>query len=149
VKCQKKNIEMSLKKNKFAGKALETLLIIPPANTIPAKKLLMIGLGNRDSFKPERMRMIGITGMREALRLGVKSYSHASDLKDAGFSSPTADVASYVVQGAIEAYRTQKHLVQQRASDDLTVTKVTLLSGPAYFEASKDGIKKAMSILSK
>ena len=76
------------KTNKFEGKALETLLIIPSANTIPAKKLLIIGLGNRNDFKPEMMRLVGVTGMREALRLGVTSYSHASDLKDAGISSP-------------------------------------------------------------
>lgn len=134
--------------NKFEGKALETLLIVPPANTIPAKKLLLIGLGDRNSFEPETMRLVGLVGMREALRLGVSSYSHASDLKDAGFSSPTADVAGYVIQGAIQAYRTQKYLKEQKASDPLTVTKVTLLAGPAYFEDSKTGITKVLQAIS-
>jgi hypothetical protein len=133
------------KLNKFEGHSLETLLIIPPPNTIPAKKLLIIGLGDRNDFKPEMMRMIGVIGMREALRLGVASYSHASDLKDAGISSPNADVAGYVIQGAIEAYRTQLYLKKEGASDPLTVTKVTLLSGPSYFEDSKSGIKKVMT----
>lgn len=133
------------KTNKFEGRFLETLLIAPAANTIPAKKLLLIGLGNRNSFKPEMMRLVGVTGMREALRAGVTNYSHASDLKDAGISSPTADVTGYVIQGAMEAYRTQKYLKEQNASDALTVTKVTLLSGPAYFDDSKAGIKKVLS----
>ena len=137
------------KTNKFEGKFLETLLIIPPANTISAKKLLLIGLGNRESFKPEMMRMIGLTGMREALRLGVQNYSHASDLKDAGIASPTAEVAGYVVQGAIEAYRTQMYLKKQNAADYITVTKVSLLTGPAYFEDSKEGMKKAIGTMSK
>lgn len=137
------------KSNKFEGHSLETLLIIPPPNSIPAKKLLLIGLGNRNDFKPEMMRMVGVVGMREALRLGVTSYSHASDLKDAGISSPTADVAGYVVQGAIEAYRTQQYLKTQNASNSLTVTKMTLLTGPAFFEDSKQGIKKVISTLSK
>lgn len=137
------------KTSKFEGKALETLLITPPANTIAAKKLLLIGLGQRNDFQPELMRMVGITGMREALRLGLTSYSHASDLKDAGISSPTAAVAGNVIQGAVEAYRTQAYLKKQNASNALTVTKVTLLTGPAYFEDSKDGIKKAISTLSK
>ncbi len=135
------------KSNQFEGHALETLLLIPPPNTIPAKKLLIIGLGNRNTFKPEMMRMIGVIGMREALRLGVPSYSHASDLKDAGISSPTAEVAGNVVQGAIEAYKTQKYLKNQNASNDLSVTKITLLSGPSYFADSKAGIKKAMGNL--
>jgi len=130
------------KTNKFSGHFLETLLIIPPANTIPAKKLLLIGLGNRDDFKAENMRLVGVTGMREALRLGVTSYSHASDLKDAGVSSSTAEVAGYVVQGAIEAYHTQKYLQAQQASDQLTVNKVSLLTGAAFFKDSQEGIKK-------
>lgn len=132
------------KSKKFEGKNLETLLITPPSGKLKAKKLLLIGLGNRNDFKPEMMRMIGITGMREALRLGVKSYSHASDLKDAGISSPTADVAYYVVQGALEAYRTQKYLNTLQESEALTVSNLTLLSGPAYFEDTKGGIRRAL-----
>src|SRR5580700_5078811 len=130
--------------NKFEGHALETLLISPPANTIPAKKLLIIGLGNRNNFKPEMMRMVGLIGMREALRLGVSSYSHASDLKDAGISSPTAAVAGYVVEGAIKALRTEQFLKKKNASDSSMVTKISLLSGPAYFEDSIAGIKKVV-----
>lgn len=136
------------KSNKFEGKFLETLLIIPPANSISAKKLLLIGLGNRYDFKPEMMRLVGLTGMREALRLEVESYSHASDLKDAGISSPTADVAGYVIQGAIEAYRTQMYLKKQNAAEALSITKVSLLTGPAYFEDSKEGVKKIITKLS-
>ena len=132
------------KTNKFEGRSLETLLITPPVNTIPAQKLLIIGLGNRNDFKPEMMRMIGVIGMREALRLGVKSYAHASDLKDAGISSPTAEVAGYVIQGALEGYRTQLYLNKLQASGPLTVAKVTLLCGPSYFEDSKAGIKKVI-----
>jgi hypothetical protein len=136
------------KSNKFEGNFLETLLIVPPANTIPAQKLLLIGLGNRKDFKPEMMRLVGITGMREALRFDVGSYSHASDLKDSGISSPTADVAGYVIQGALEAFRTQKYLYQRNASETPSVTQISLLTGPAYFEDSKEGIKKVISTFS-
>ena len=131
------------KTNKFEGRALETLLISPPPKTIPAEKLLIIGLGNRNDFKPEIMRMVGVIGMREALRLGVSSYSHASDLKDAGISSPTAAVAGYVVEGAIIALRTQQYLKEKNASGALMVTKVSLLSGPAFFDDSIAGIKNS------
>lgn len=137
------------KSKKFEGKSLETLLITPPADKLKAENLLLIGLGHRNDFKPEMMRMVGVTGMREALRLGVKSYSHASDLKDAGISSPTADVAYYVVLGALEAYRTQKYLNDMHNSEALTVHSLTLLSGPAYFEDTKRGTKKALQESSK
>lgn len=134
---------------KFGGNLLETLLIVPPANTIPAEKLLIIGLGNRKDFKPELMRLVGITGMREALKLGVSSYSHASDLKDAGLDSPTGEVGGYVVSGAAFAYQTQMYLYKRGASSPLTVNKVTLLAGPAFFEDTMTGIKKVISSQSK
>lgn len=130
------------KTNKFEGRALETLLLSPSAHTIAAEKLLIIGLGNRNDFKPEMMRMVGVVGMREALRLGVSSYSHASDLKDAGISSPTAAVAAYVIDGALEAFRTQQYLKKNNASGVLTVTKLSLLSGPAFFEDAVAGARK-------
>lgn len=134
------------KTNRFEGKLLETLLIVPPPNSIKAKKLLLIGLGNRNDFKAEIMRLVGITGMREALRLGVNSYSHASDLKDAGIDSPTAEVARNVVKGAMQAFSTQQYLNQKQASTPLTVTKLSILSGPSFFEDSKKGILNVIDI---
>ncbi|WP_068467466.1 M17 family peptidase N-terminal domain-containing protein [Candidatus Protochlamydia phocaeensis] len=133
------------KSNQFKGQLLETLLITPPSNTIPAEKLLIIGLGNRNDFKPEIMKLVGLTGMREALRLGVSSYSHASDLKDAGIDSPTAEVAGYVISGASEAFQTQNFLYKQNASSSLTIKKVIVLCGPAYFDDTKTGIKKVIA----
>lgn len=137
------------KTNKFGGKLLETLLITPPTGTIPAEKLLIIGLGNRNNFKPEIMRLVGMVGMREALRLGVSSYTHASDLKDAGYDSPTGEVGGNVVSGAVDAYQTQAYLYKQQASSRLTVKKVTVLVGPAFFDDTKTGINKAIPSLSK
>ena len=81
------------KTGKFTGHGLETLLITPPKGTFAARKLLLIGLGNRDQFTPDLMIGVGATAMREALRLGVTNFSFASDIKDAGIDSPTALVA--------------------------------------------------------
>lgn len=128
------------KSDKFSGYRYETLLIDPPANTIPAKKLLLVGLGDRNIFDPAIMETVGRIGMREALRMGVTSYSHASDLKDAGIASPTASVAGLVVKGALEAYRTQTYLKNNMASKFLPITKFTLLTGPAFFEDSQKGV---------
>jgi hypothetical protein len=137
------------KTNRFEGKLLETLLITPPPGTIAAKKLLLIGLGNRKEFKAEIMRQVGIVGMREALRLEVLAYAHASDIKDAGIDSPTKEVAGNVIRGSLEAFRTQRYLQERQASEPLTVAKVTLLAGPAYFEDSQKGIEKVIEELKK
>lgn len=129
------------KSGKFMGRALETLLITPPAGTIPAKKLLLIGLGDRNKFSPELMIDIGRVGMREALRLGVSGYSHGSDLKDAGIDSPTGVVAANVVKGAIEAYETEMYLRGKGAGSRGAVTKLTMLAGAAFLAPSGDAIK--------
>lgn len=133
------------KSGKFAGHAYETLLITPPANTIPAKKLLLIGLGDRNKFTADLMTGIGRIGMREALRLGVSSYSHASDLKDAGIDSPTGPVAQNVVKGALEAYQTERYLYAKKATPAPKVTQITLLTGPAFYKPSGEAIRQLLA----
>ncbi len=133
------------KSGKFLGHRLETMLITPTKGSVPAQKFLLIGLGNRKDFTPDVMTDIGRIGMREALRLGVSSYSHASDLKDGGIDSPTGEVAVNVVKGALEAYETEEYLVSKKVSAHKPLTKVTLLAGQAFFVPSGDAIKAYLS----
>ena len=133
------------KSGKFTGHAFETLLITPPPGNIKAKQLLLIGLGNRNTFNADVMYTVGAIGMREALRLGVTAYSHASDIKDAGIDSPTAEVAENVVKGAFDAYNTQLHLKEKKMSAFKPVVKLTLLSGPAFYAPSSEAVKHALT----
>ena len=133
------------KSGKFEGHSLQTLLITPPAGTISAKKLLLIGLGDRDKFTPQIMQQVATVGMEEALRLGVTEYAFASDLKDAGIDSPTAEVAGYGVTGAINAYRTHIYLKGKKMSNFKPIRKITLLAGPSFFTTAGEGITKAIA----
>jgi hypothetical protein len=136
------------KTGKFKGHALETLLLTPSQQgTLASKKLLLIGLGKREDFRPELMKDVAHVAMREALRLGVSDFSFASDLKDAGIDSPTALVAENVVLGSIEAFRTQTWLVKKQLDESPSLRKIILLAGPAFFETAGEGIKKAISSL--
>lgn len=130
------------KSGKFAGHAMETLLIIPTNGTIGAEKLLLIGLGDRSKFTPDLMTDVGRTEMREALRLGVSSYAHASDLKDGGLDSPTALIINNVLKGAMEAYETELYLQSKHASVVRPLMKVTLLAGQPFYDASGIAIKQ-------
>ena len=121
------------KSGQFEGRELETLLITPPPGRIHAQRVLLVGLGSRTKFTPEVMIRVGKVGMREALRLGVASYAHASDLKDAGIDSPTALIAQNVLRGAITALRTEGFLEQRRMTPRGGVRKLTLLAGPKFF----------------
>lgn len=133
------------KSGRFAGHALETLLITPPEGSMPAKKLLIIGLGDRNKFNADLMVSVGRIEMREALRLGVTSYSHASDLKDAGIDSPTGAVAVNVIKGAIEAYETETFLKDHSLTSFQPMVSITMLAGPPYFQVTGDAIKSFIS----
>lgn len=137
------------KSGRFAGHANETLLIVPKPGLIPAKRLLLIGLGNRTTFKPEVMTNIGSVALREALRLGVTDFALATDLKDAGIDSPTALIAGNVVQGIFQAYRTEKYLSTLGMLSYRPLTRVTLLAGPAYFSVAGQGIAQAIADLNR
>lgn len=135
------------KTGKFKGYALETLLIEPPKGSMGSKKLLLIGLGDRNTFDAELMKKVGSVAMREALRLNVQTVSFASDVKDAGIDSPTALVAQNVVLGAFDAYRAQEYLNNKHVSEKMTVKKLILLAGPSFFTVAGGGIKEAIDQL--
>lgn len=133
------------KAGKFTGHAFETLLITPPPGTIAAKQLLLVGLGDRNKFDAGIMYTVGAIGMREALRLGVSSYAHASDLKDGGIDSPTALVAGNVLKGALDAYRTQVYLQKNKMASFTPVTQISLLAGPAFYAPSGQALKEVIA----
>ncbi|WP_343524349.1 M17 family peptidase N-terminal domain-containing protein [Pedobacter sp.] len=135
------------KSGRFLAHANETLLITPPKGTIGGKKLLLIGLGDRNKFTPGLMISIGSVAMREALKLGVDNFAFASDLKDAGIDSPTALVAGNVVRGIFEAYRAQLWLKDKKMVELKPVSKVILLAGPAFFTTAGEGIQEAVAAI--
>lgn len=137
------------KEGKFAGHALETVLITPPSGMLGAKKLLLIGLGDRNAFTPGLMAKVGSIATREALRLGVDNFAFASDLKDAGIDSPTALVAENVTKGIVEAYRSELWLKDKKMAAFKPLKKITLLAGPAFFTVAGEGIKQAITALNQ
>ncbi|RAJ06532.1 cytosol aminopeptidase family protein [Chitinophaga skermanii] len=135
------------KSKQFLGHQNETLLLIPPPNTIPAKYLLLVGLGDREYFDAEKMYSVGITAVREACRLGLQEVSIASDVKDAGIDSPTEAVAKNIAVGSVMAYRTQQYLHHMGMSPKPSVKTITLLAGPQFFYTSGQGIQAGLDSL--
>jgi len=143
-KALKGKITEIRKTGKFKGDALTTLLITPPKGAVKAKKLLLIGLGDRNNFKPELMVSVGEVSALEAFRLKVKDFAVASDLKDAGIDSPTALVAENIAKGIIKSMKTEKYLKANGLSNNRIPTKIYLLAGPNFFITAGEGIQKAI-----
>lgn len=133
------------KSGQFLGHSLETILITPPTGSMSGKKLLLIGLGDRNKFTPEIMISVGEVAAREAMRLGVSNFAFASDLKDAGIDSPTALIAGNVVRGIVQANRSENYLKEHKLSTTKKLEKVYLLAGSAFFETAGSGISEAIT----
>ena len=132
------------KTGKFKGGFLETFYLNLPKGTIAGKKLVLIGLGNRNDFNEDIMIEVGAIAAREALKLGVKNFAFASDLKDAGIDSKTALVSGNVAKGILNEYKMQLDLKTQRLTNFKPLKEVFLLAGPAFFEVAGGGISEAI-----
>jgi hypothetical protein len=129
--------------HRFDGRLGETLLLLPPANSkVVPKRVLVMGLGDPGKFTAEEMNQVGATGVREACRLGLTEFSHASDVQDGGVHTPAGPVAENVLTGMIQALRLQKFLASKGMSEACPLKKITLLAGPKYFKETTEVLKR-------
>src|SRR5438105_15850588 len=71
-------------RGEFPGDQLETLLITPPKDSIKAKALLLVGLGDEDALSLKVLEGVGRVALREAARLGVSRVAFAPLIRDQG-----------------------------------------------------------------
>src|SRR5437762_6573040 len=57
---------------RFVGDQLETILIIPPKDSIKPRALLLVGLGDEEALSLNLLEAVGRVALREAARLGVR-----------------------------------------------------------------------------
>src|ERR1700720_3791665 len=71
-------------RGEFTGDQLETILITPPRESIKAKALLLVGLGDEDALSLKLMEAVGRVSLREAVRLGASRVAFAPLIRDQG-----------------------------------------------------------------
>jgi len=129
----------------FAGQLGETLLIAPPKDSLPAKRLLLIGLGDSQTFSPQRMELVGEIVYHEAGRVGVSHPFFAPTILDGGVSKfNTGDIAEQVISGFLRASATAKSLQDAHASSQLAISALTFLAGAKNAENTRQGIERAL-----
>src|SRR5271154_1323230 len=77
-------LERVRKPELFRGELDETLLIAPPKDSLGAKKLLIIGLGDSQNFSAQRMQLVGEVLYTEASRIGAARPFFAPTILDGG-----------------------------------------------------------------
>lgn len=130
----------------FEGHELETILLTPPPGTIPAQKLLLIGLGDPRTFTAQRMKRVGAIALRETLRLGVDRVSFSPNVTDGGVKTvPVGVFDEQVIEGVLLAYATEKRLQRDGAAPVQTLLEFTLEAGHDNVPAAQEAIKTAIA----
>ncbi len=131
----------------FRGEFGETLLLTPPKNSLGARKLLIIGLGDSQTFSPRRMQLVGAIVYTEASRLGVANPFFAPTVLDGGVSKfTTGEVSEQVIGGFLRAAATDN---VANASQQQGIASLTYLAGQQHAGETRDGIEKAISAASR
>jgi len=134
----------------FRGELGETLLIAPSTGSLPAKNLLIVGLGDSQTFTPQRMELVGSIAYRESSLLGVVHPYFAPTILDGGVARySTGEISEKFMTGFLRAARTEKILQGVGASRGKLVQDLTYLAGPAHATDTKQGIQRALADTSK
>jgi hypothetical protein len=133
-------------RGEFGGNQLETILIAPPPDSIKAKALLLVGLGEEDALSPNLMEAVGRVALREAARLGARRVGFAPLIRDQGNTKiGTGDVERAVVRGMLLAYDTDRRLQKQGLGKPFALEEWWVEAGPAYFDETVLGVKQAIA----
>src|SRR5437868_6900174 len=133
-------------RGEFMGDPLETLLITLPKDSIKAKALLLVGIGDEDALSLKLMEAVGRVSLREAARLGVSRVAFAPLIRDQGSKKlGTGDVEMAVVRGMLLAYDTDKRLQKEGLSKDFTLDQWNVEAGPTYFDETVTGVQTAIA----
>jgi hypothetical protein len=124
-------------RGEFGGDLGETLLFIPPKDTIAPKRVLLIGIGEESKITLEKLNMAGRIAAREAVRLKAANVSFAPTLRDQGSTRiEVGEGDAATTSGWIAAYDTEKRLQKQKLGDEFDVKRFTIEAGPKYFESA-------------
>ena len=127
------------------GELGETFLFTPPSDSIPAKRFMIIGLGDEKDLSLDSLRVVGRIAAREAVRLGAKHVGWAPVIRDEG--DTTLDVGEgdrAFIEQLLSAYDTEKRLQAQKLAPDFSIADVVIEVGPAYFEAAAKQVDKGI-----
>ena len=129
----------------FRGELGETLML-QPVRSLTAKRVLIIGLGDSQTFTPERMELVGAIAYREASRLGVAHPFFAPTILDGGVTRfTTGQVSEQVIGGFFRAANTEKLLNSEGKGPQPVIQDLTYLAGPQYSSSTQEGIEKGIA----
>lgn len=131
----------------FVGNELETLLIVPPPNSIKPKMLLLIGLGEEKNLSLDTMQRVGTIALREAIRLKATHVSFAPLLRDQNNATLDAGaITKAVMRNVMLAYDTEKRLQKQGLAQPFTIREWVCEAGSDFYAGVISQVKQAIDL---
>src|ERR1700686_378017 len=127
-------------RGEFVGELGETFLFTPPSGSIPAKRFMVIGLGEEKDLSLDSLRVVGRIAAREAVRLNAKHVAWAPVIRDEGNTAIDVGEGDRVfVEQMLSAYNTEQRLQTQGLAPKFSIQSLVIEAGPTYFE---DAVKQ-------
>ena len=135
-------------RGEFVGELGETILFDPPAGSIPAKRFMVIGLGDEKNLSLDSVRVVGRIAAREAVRLKASHVAWAPVIRDEGNS--TIDVGAgdrAFVEQMLAAYDTEKRLQAQGLSPKFSIETFVVEAGPSFFDSAVKDVNEGITTM--
>jgi len=127
-------------RGEFVGEVGETFLFSPQEGSIPAKRFMVIGLGEQKDISLDTLRVVGRVAAREAVRLKAKHVAWAPVIRDEGNSTiDVGDGDRAFTEQFLMAYDTEKRLQAQDLAPKFSIEDLVIEAGPAFFD---DAVKQ-------
>jgi leucyl aminopeptidase len=124
-------------RGEFVGERGETILFTPAPGSIPAKRFMIVGLGDEKDLSRDALRLVGRIAAREAVRLQAKHVAWAPVIRDEG--NTTIDVGTgdrAFIEQMLSAYDTEKRLQAQGLAPKFSIESLVIEAGPAFFDSA-------------
>jgi len=124
-------------RGEFTGELGETFLFTPSRGTIPAKRFMVIGLGDEKDLSLDSLKLVGRIAAREAVRLQARHLAWAPVIRDEGNSTIEVGLGDRTfIEQMLSAYDTEKRLQEQGLAPKFSIEDVVIEAGPAFFDSA-------------
>ena len=124
-------------RGEFVGETGETFLFTPAKGSIPAKRFMVIGLGEEKDLSLDTLRTVGRIAAREAVRLKAKHVAWAPVIRDEGnLAIDVGEGDRAFAEQLLSSYDTEKRLQAQGLAPAFTIESVVIEAGPTFFDGA-------------
>ena len=128
-------------RGEFVGESGETFLFTPPKGSIPAKRFMVIGLGDEKDLSLDTLRIVGRIAAREAVRLKAKHVAWAPVIRDEGNTAiDVGECDRAFAEEMLATYDTEKRLQTQGLAPKFSIESFMIEAGSSFFDEAVKGV---------